>query len=425
MARSTRGLTAAAVLLLAACTGGDDRAQPTTTTAGAPAPTPAASGTVRVAVWDEPDPAAPTLGGAGVRALVLPQLFVAQPDGRWAPALVAPGSDRDGPELRSASFRLRAGAVWSDGAPITADDLRRTADARFVAGVDGPSADGTVTLRFTQPLPGWRRLWSGVDSVAAPRDGVWGGPFTVAGRTPGLETVLRRNEHWHGDVSLEEVRLVLVPDAVTARKLLERGELDVVMPPAATVRTEQLRRVRGVKVATADRTGWSVELLLEPSRLSSERRQDVIDSVERDRFVDTLLRDEATVPEDFDVRPGPVGDIGTVDLVGMYEEPMTFLLQRSMQKRAKPGGGRFELRNAEADRVQGWVARREFDAAIVPVYDPPGACRPCRWGAPDQAVVLPLWQSKAVVAWRTQVEGVRANGYALTAAWNAWEWRAE
>jgi hypothetical protein len=371
---------------------------------------------VRVAVWDEPDPAAPTLGGAGVRALVLPQLFTAQPDGKWAPSLAH--ADRDGPDMRSASFRLREGAAWSDGTPVTVEDLRRTADARVVAGIE--EAGGTVTVRFTQPLPGWRRLWSGLDSVAAPKEGVWGGPFVVAGRTAGLETVLRRNDRWFGGaVSLDEVRLVLVPDPVTARKLLERGELDVVMPPAATVRTEQLRQIAGVEVGVATRSGWSVELLLESSRVSAERRRDVIDSVDRDRFVSTLLRGEAEVPEGSDVRPGPVGDIGTVDLVGMYEEPMTGLLQRSMQKRAKPGGGRFELRNAEADRVQGWVARREFDAAIVPVWDPPDACRPCRWGD----AVVPLWDAKVVVAWRTHVQGVRANGYALTAAWDAFAWR--
>lgn len=425
----------------------------TTTTTS---PQPAVVGSVRVAVWDEPDPAAPTLGGAGVRTLVLPQLFVAQPDGRWAASLAAPRSDRDGPEKRSASFRLREGATWSDGTPVTAEDLRRTADARFVAGVDGPAADGTITVRFTQALPGWRRLWSGVDSVAPPREGVWGGPFTVAGRTPGLETVLRRNDRWYGGTGpfLEEVRLVLVPDAVTARKLLERGEIDVVMPSAATVRTEQLRRVSGVEVASAARTGWSTALLLEPSRLSASRRRGVVASVDRRGFVSTLLKGEATVldgfagPEDgtwSSVQPGDVGDVGTVDLVGLPEEPMTFLLQRSMQKRARPGGGRLELRNAEADRVQRWVAERLFDAAIVPLFDGPDVCWTCRWAAVDEALarqadagdpaalearlrddslVLPLWRPRVVVAWRTHVEGVQANGYALTAAWNAWAWRA-
>jgi hypothetical protein len=41
----------------------------------------------------------------------------------------------------------------------------------------------------------------------------------------------------------------------------------------------------------------------------------------------------------------------------------------------------------------------------------------------DEARVLPLWRSSTVVAWRSAaVGGVRANGYAASAAWNAWEW---
>ncbi|HZQ27715.1 MAG TPA: hypothetical protein VFA94_08450, partial [Acidimicrobiales bacterium] len=129
-------------------------------------------GSARVGVWGEPDPAAPTLAGAAVRALVLPQLFVAGVDGRWRSALVDPGSDHVAPDLRSATFKLRPRAVWSNGSPITADDLRRSADARFVAGVDGPAGDGTITVRFTQRLPGWRRLWSGTSSVSSPAPGV-------------------------------------------------------------------------------------------------------------------------------------------------------------------------------------------------------------------------------------------------------------
>jgi ABC-type transport system substrate-binding protein len=381
-------------------------------------------GSVRVAVWDEPDPAAATLGGAGARALVLPQLFVAQPSGRWAPSLVAPRSDRDGPDKQSASFRLREGAVWSDGTPITADDLRRSADAHLVAGVDGPAADGSVTVRFTQPLPGWRRLWSGVDSVAPPRPDVWGGPFTVAARTPGLETVLRRNPRWYGGAGpfLDELRLVLVPDPATARQLLARGEVDVVMPPAATMRTAQLEAIEGVEVATTAKSGWWTGLWVQPERLTPGRRPAVVATVDRTGFVSTLLRDEATVFEE------PVADsgrtaagLGTVDLVGMHEEPMTALLQRSMQKRAR-GHGRLELRNAEADRVQGWLAEGSYDAAIAPAYDGPGECRPCDEASVAQSVLLPLWRWQVVVAWRARVDGVVANGYALNAAWNAATW---
>ncbi|MDG2260822.1 MAG: hypothetical protein P8N50_00650, partial [Actinomycetota bacterium] len=69
-------------------------------------------GSISIGVWGEPDPTADTLTGEMIRSLTQPQLFTAMPDGTWAASLVDPGTDADGPELRSATFRLRTGAVW-------------------------------------------------------------------------------------------------------------------------------------------------------------------------------------------------------------------------------------------------------------------------------------------------------------------------
>lgn len=414
-------------------------------------------GSVRVGVWAAPDPASPTLGGAAVRALVLPQLFVATPDGRWASALAEPGSDRTADDQRSASFRMRPAARWTDDTPITVDDLRRSADERFVAGVDDPAADGTITVRFHDRLPGWRRLWSAQDSVAPPRPDVWGGPFVVASVTPDLETVLARNDRWWGNTAsfLDEVRLVLVPDATTARLLLDRNELDVLMPPAATARIDQFERLPGVTLDRAEGGGWSVAVETNLKRLDIEQRRAVLQSLDRVAFVRTLLDGEAALLDGFAGPKGttwaaaPSGDVGalkglTLDLVGFSEEPMTALVHRSMQKRARAAGGTIELRQAESDRVETWVRDGDFEAAVVVALDPPGQCWTCRWtdvaggqaadtGDPgavaafeqaleDQARVRPLWRPVTVVAWRDGWSGVQANGYAASAAWNAWEW---
>lgn len=459
---------AAAVVALAvaaSCTGGRGRdaggADPSngpSEGAAAPVQRPR-GGSVRVGVWAAPVVDGATLGGAAVRALVFPQLFVAGPDGRWAPSLIEPGSDRASADATSASFRLRPGATWSDGRPITVDDLRRSADARFVASVEGPAPDGGVTVRFNGPLPGWRRLWSFTDSVAPPEPGIWGGPFVVASATPGLETVLRRNDRWFGGPGpfLDEVRLVLVPDVVTARLLLARGELDVVAPLAHTVRARQLEAVAGVRTSTSSVGGWWVALFLNPERLMPQVRRGVVATVERPSFVGTLMSDEAVLLDSFATPPstawagfgpGDARPLGRqrVDLVGMVEEPMTGLLQRSMQRRARAVDAELELRNAEADRVEGWLRDGDYDAALVPGLDAPTPCWTCRWahidadlaraadagdvdaaGAlegrlRDDSLVLPLWRGRTIVAWRNGVGGVMANGYGLSAAWNAWEW---
>jgi hypothetical protein len=421
-------------------------------------------GSVRVGVWAPPDPASPALGGSAVRALVLPQLFVPRPDGRWSPGVVAPGSDRLAADGLSASFSFRPEASWSNGAPITADDLRRSVDARFVSSVDGPASDGRITLRFPAPFSNWRRLWSAGESIPAPAPDVWGGPFVVSAVTPGLETVVVRNERWWGPRGpfLDEVRLILVPDATTARLLLRRGELDVVMPPAATARTPQLEHEPGVSVAKVERGGWWVALLTNPDLLGLDQRRALFATFDRTAFVSTLLGGEAfrldgfAGPEDAAWAAAGPGDARalrgeTVDLAGMQEEPMMPLVHRSMQKRARAAGGTIELRAAESDRVEGWVRDGTYEAAVVTGVDPPGGpCWQCRWpgltasGASaadhasvsdrsavasfeaqlrEDARVLPLWRPTTVVAWRTAaVAGVVPNGYAASAAWNAWEW---
>jgi ABC-type transport system substrate-binding protein len=442
-----RFLTAVVLLvaLLGACSrGGDGDGGAVTPTTVARQSTSATSttvvhprgGSVRVAVRGDADPGAPTSAGAAVRALVLPQLFVAAPDGTWTPSLVEPGSDRTGAGDRSATFRLRADATWSDGTALVAADLARTADHRFVASVDG-SADGRrVTVRFTRPMPNWRRLWSGVDSVAAPRPGVWGGPFVVASRTAGLETVLRRNDRWWGAQSssaprrsgapwLDEVHLVTVADETTARLLLARGELDVVAPLAATNRTPQFRAMPGVHVdvgpvAPVGAGGWWFGMLLNTEQLDRGERRGLVGSFAAARFRDVLLRGEAVAPDGLpSIADGDAGAIKghDVTLTGTVEDPMTALVERSLQKRARANGGTVELRNAEADRVDRWVAAGDFDAALTWVYGDVSG------DVGGDVLPVGLWRPVPVVAWRDgSVEGVRASAYGLSAAWNAWEW---
>lgn len=422
MAVAARLIVATALLLGVACSRGGQRAEgPTSTTApstAVPVERPR-GGVVRVGVWGMPDPAAPTLAGAGVRSLVLPQLFTLTPDGQRAPSLVQPGTDRDSPDAMSASFVLRAGAVWSNGAPIGAEDLRRTMNPAWVSAVEGPDADGRITVRFTSPLREWRQLWSDMSSIAAPAPGVWGGPFVVASMTPGLETVLKPNPTWWGRPGpfVDEVRLVLVPDTTMQRQLYERGELDVISPPAYTNRMAQLPGA-----VDGGAGGWGVRLVMNERKLDERARAGLVAAANRDEFVGTLLRGEASVPAGAGAGSVDGGALGglrakTVQVTGQVEEPMTWVVQRAMQKKARTVNATLELRNAEADRVEAWLAAGDYDAAVVMAWSPPEGCAVCA----RVGVVEPLWRSDVVVAARG-VGGVDPNPWALTPAWDASEW---
>src|SRR5207302_5502790 len=137
-------------------------------------------GTIRLGVPEEPpgldpfDPRSRTPAGEAILGQLLPQLFRVDPAGREQGWLADDASVRVATDGRSAAFSLRAGARWSDGAPITADDLRFTLDTVRGPAWPGPRAgydrltavEGTgaaVTFRFDGPFPGWRRLFSGPD----------------------------------------------------------------------------------------------------------------------------------------------------------------------------------------------------------------------------------------------------------------------
>lgn len=424
-------------------------------------------GMVRVAVPTPPEFVDTGPGGETLRQLTYPALFVARPDGQWRASLVEPGSDRGAKDALSASFRLRA-ARWSDGRLIDAEDLRRTADARFVAGVDGPRLDGVITVRFTQRLPGWRRLWSGSDAIdppslptGAPADvnGVAGGPFVVASVTSGLETVLHRNPGWLGPGPfLEEVRLVLIPDQVTSRQLIARGEIDVVTPAADTMRTPQWQAIEGVAVdAETEGGGWVA--LRTGNALSEQSRRVISEAFPARAFVDSLLAGEAG-PVQWFAQDGALPDVegrsgdgvGALDGSSLTitlpsEQPLTPELGRALQRGSRERGGSVDVRVTSRAGIDRLLTTNTYDVALAEGQVGPDPCWSClfetaqaslaaRADAGDTAArgdllrlvirtgsFLPLWQPAAVTAWRPSVvQGVEANGFTSGLAWDAERW---
>src|SRR5205823_10891212 len=228
----------------------------------------AAAGALRLAVPQDPatlnpfDPRSRSGPSQALLGVVLPQLFQVDPAGHVVGSLAEDGSVAEMPGAAGASFSLRPGAKWSDGAPITADDLRFTLEVvrgeawpGSRAGYDRLTAvdgDGSaVRFRFDGPFPGWRRLFSGADFVLPAHrlrgkdlKAEWksgpdlsGGPFLLGALTPGLEVVLDRNEQWWGArAKLTSLHVLVVPDTRTMEQLLARGEVDLAWPPADTNR---------------------------------------------------------------------------------------------------------------------------------------------------------------------------------------------
>ncbi len=226
---------------------------------------PVRGGTLVVGLRTEPDTAHPYLSRAQesleLANRTLPRL--------WREVLPEPGQEvRFEPELarsytwedggKALRVELVEGATWSDGSPVTCEDLAFTLEAqkdpalgwpaasikKNVAGVECP-APGVAVYRFDTVTPD--RLMDVNDihvlprSLAAiPRD-QWrqtdwtvalpaAGPFTIASWQRGVELVLTRHEKYWGAPELprlERVVLRAIPETVAAQTALLTGDVDV------------------------------------------------------------------------------------------------------------------------------------------------------------------------------------------------------
>ena len=253
-----RGVMASAgALTLAACS--RDHAAP--------------DGLLRVAIDGEPDSLDPLKGQFAVSALMYKQLHAPLteygPAGGLAPGLAEGWFSEDGTRW---TFRLRRGLVWSDGAPLTSEDVvwtaRRAVDPRTgfanlgdffavrgaraalrgeldpnLVGVTAPDPF-TVVFDFESPVGNFPVLMREFYPLARhaveaqpedwvrPEHWVCAGPYTLVGARA-LSLDLARNPRFHaaGSVSIEQVRVDVIEDAAARARLFRSGDLDLVDRP--------------------------------------------------------------------------------------------------------------------------------------------------------------------------------------------------
>jgi ABC-type transport system substrate-binding protein len=409
----------------------DDARLGVSTSTGAPAGggPGAPAGALRLGVPEEPaslnpfDPKSRTAAGAAILGQVLPQLFRVDPAGRAVGWLVDDGSVRPAADGSSATFSLRRDARWSDGTPITADDLRFSLDTVRGEAWPGPragydrltaveGAGPSVTFRFDGPVPGWRRLFSGPDFVLpahrlAGRDlrAEWkagpdlaGGPFRLGPVTPGLSVVLERNDSWWGTkAKVPAIEVLVVPDVRTMEQLLARRELDVAWPPVTANRIGRFKALEGVDVAVAEPGGALESLVANTATVPLDRRLAYFGLANRDRFVEVLLAGEGeravtlrgpaagSAPDaatwataGLEPEAGRLKDAPQSTLVAAEEDQLSPLLGRVLQSGAQAAGTSLELKSNEASEVEGaWLPEGRFDLALVRTVTWPDPCWSC------------------------------------------------
>lgn len=163
-------------------------------------------------------------------------------------------------DLLQVTWKLKEGLKWSDGTPLTSDDLRFTWEVcgdpanacakaeglTDVTSVETPDAQ-TIVLNYSKPFFDYKTQFqngilprNSVD-VGAPADvGSWTynqtanpnlGPFSVAEFTHGTSLQLKKNPNFYlaaeGKPYLDEINVIMRADQETLRQAILTGEADV------------------------------------------------------------------------------------------------------------------------------------------------------------------------------------------------------
>ncbi|MGI9067252.1 MAG: ABC transporter substrate-binding protein [Pyrinomonadaceae bacterium] len=227
------------------------------------------------------------------------------------------------PDGRTYTFFLAQEAVFHDGVPVTAEDVRftfeqlllkyhsrtRTSIGENLLRIDTPDAN-TVVFIFDKPYAAFLRLvdvtnapvmpkhlYEGTDPLTNPRNinPVGSGPFKLQEWLKGDHLTLVKNERYFktGKPYLDRIVYKVKPTGALATIAFERGEVDYLLG-ASPLDIARLKNLTGVVVTTKGREGYAtVETLipnLERAPLSDLRvRRAIAHAIDKTFLVDKLL----------------------------------------------------------------------------------------------------------------------------------------
>ncbi|HSU84531.1 MAG TPA: ABC transporter substrate-binding protein, partial [Thermoanaerobaculia bacterium] len=321
-----RALALAAALLAAGCRQAPERAAGPEKASG-----PRRGGTVVTGWTAEP---------GGVNSLILPSTQVnnemlfrvflhlceEQADFQQHPATLKPQLAESwdwSPDHKTLTFHLRKDVVWSDGVPVTADDVRWTFEAQKNPDVAWELADAkhwidkvevvdphTVRFLFSRVYAKQlldanegpvfpKHAWETLPFKEWRKNGDWfrqhlvvDGPFTIASWQPQQQIVLQRNERYYEKEFpyLDRVVMRQIPDQASGFTQLLSGDLDYLpqIAPADAPRVKASPRLEliaywfNIYVAVV----WNNE---NPLFRDPEVRRALTLAIDRKTIVDTLL----------------------------------------------------------------------------------------------------------------------------------------
>ena len=246
------------------------------------------------------------------------------------------------------------------------------------------------------------------------------GSFEIAGRTPGLEVVYRRDPEARRQALLETLIVRFVQTLDLAIELLAEGRLDAAALPATVNLTDRLA-ARGLEGA-AELGRELVYLDLRGSPFDADTRRSLLAHADVDglgtAFVRELGRPVRTLhPDDgggssrgpFGRSAGDLADVAgeTITLGAPVGDELLALLQRALHDDWERAGLEVDLVTIDARTFYGaWAIDPQVDVALRRSRS---SELPSDRRAAREMSFAPLFQMAAVVAWREGVHRVSPN----------------
>ncbi len=309
---------------LAGC-GGSEPAEPEKPAAEGPVK----GGTVVIGYEQEPAILNPFIEGGDMMATkdvisnVLVGLVRIKPDFTYEPMLAAEIPDEANGGVTKDPFtvtwKLKPEATWSDGTPITADDVKFTYDTIMSdkwkilskTGYEDVETcevidDKTVKFVFKKTYAPYREWLSAsfcvlpkhvlegqdFDTVMNESIPVASGPFKFSEWVKGDSITLERNDgYWGTPAWLDKVVFKWIPDTNTQIAQMKTGEVDAVNPSPDPALIEQLEAIDGVSVQADAGTIWE-HFAFNVSKAPVDDvkvRQAIAYAIDRQKIVDEVM----------------------------------------------------------------------------------------------------------------------------------------
>ena len=211
-------------------------------------------------------------------------------------------------------YRLRADATWSDGTPVSSDDMvfyfencnDPEDNCAATQGFDSATLevvdDKAVRLSWpaSQPFVEYILLFSGPFPPShLGRDwgegfrtdpGVGAGPYVVDEYNPGSDLTLVANPTWFGEgPHIDEVTFRFISDVGNLPLALENGEVDVIYPQPQVDLVQLINGIDGVDSSITFGPTWE-HITFNTATVPVEVRQAIALALDRELIVTALMR---------------------------------------------------------------------------------------------------------------------------------------